>query len=485
MGMTAFRTIVAAALMAVASPALAQQAAPRAHPAISLTPCRVEGFSSEVQCGIHRVFENRATARGRMLPLRVIVLPARRPNPALGPIFYFAGGPGETASELLFLFDDAPEREDMDIVFIDQRGTGEGHFLGCRLPGSDDNLEGYLRGPFDLPTVRACRDDLARRFDLSQYHSMAWIEDVDEVRRALGYDRINIVSGSFGTYTAQQYLRRHGAHVRTVYLLSPVLLANRTPLYMPRDGQRALDRLFDQCAAETPCRRAFPRLREDFAAVLGRVRQGSVVTSARHPDTGARSEMRLDEAAFVDALRVFLYRSTSAREIPFLIEQAAAGDFSGFADVAVRSARSFYGNARSGVGFAVTCNEFVNRIRPEEIAPAGRGSFLGTWRIDAQRAACAQWPRTEVPVDYITPFRSNVPALIVSGDTDPVTPPSWGEEMRTITPNAAHLVIAGAGHTEENACVLAIRHAFFRTGSASGLDARCMGDWRPAPFRLR
>jgi pimeloyl-ACP methyl ester carboxylesterase len=259
------RWATAAALLALAFPASACARTTPGNPAaVVLAPCRVEGASGPAQCGVHRVFENRRTSQGRMLPLKVIVLPARRPNPALGPIFYFAGGPGETASELVFLFENAPEREDMDIVFIDQRGTGEGHFLGCRSPGSGHNLEGYLKGQFDLPTVRACRDDLAGRFDLGQYHTMASVDDIDEMRRARGYDRINIVSGSFGTYTAQQYIRRHGAHVRTAYLLSPVLPTNRTPLYMARDGQRALNLVFDQCAADTACRSAYPRLRENF-----------------------------------------------------------------------------------------------------------------------------------------------------------------------------------------------------------------------------
>lgn len=486
MGMIARCATIAAALLVLALPAAARaQADVGGSAAIALTPCRVEGASAPVQCGIHRVFENRRTGRGRMLPLKVVVLPARRPNPALGPIFYFAGGPGETAAELIFMFENAPEREDMDIVFIDQRGTGEGHFLGCRSPGSDGNLEGYLKGPFDLPTVRACRDDLALRFDLSQYHTMAWIEDIDEIRHALGYERINIVSGSFGTYTAQQYIRRHGAHVRTAYLLSPVLPTNRTPLYMPRDGQRALDMVFDQCTEDRACRGAYPRLRENFAAVLARLRQGPVTTSIRHPDTGVRSEIRLTEEAFVDAMRVFLYRSTSAREIPFLIEQAAAGDFSAFADVAVRSARGFYGAVRGGVAFAVTCNEVVNRVRPEEVAPAGRGSFLGTWRIDRQRAACAIWPATDLPADYLAPLRSDVPALIVGGDTDPVTPPSWMEEMRaTILPNSLIVTIPQAGHTEENDCIFAIRHAFFRAGSVQGLDTNCVAGVRAPPFRL-
>lgn len=478
-------TAAAGMLLTLTVPTAAcAQTEPSRPEAIRLTPCQVEGATSPARCGIHRVFENRRSARGRTLPLKIVVLPARRPNPALGPIFYLAGGPGETAAELVSLFDTAPEREDMDIVLIDQRGTGEGHFLGCRSPGSDDNLAGYLKGPFDLPTVRACRDDLAPRFDLSQYHTMAWVEDIDEVRRALGYDRINIVSGSFGTYAAQQYIRRHGTRVRAAYLLSPVLPTNRTPLHMARDGQRALDMVFDQCGQDTACRSAYPRLRENFAAVLARLKQGPVATTARHPDTGARSEIQLTEEAFVDAMRVFLYRSTSAREIPYLIKQAAAGDFSAFADVAVRSARGFYGAVRSGVAFAVTCNEFVNRIRPEDVAPAGRGSFLGTWRIDRQRAACAIWPATDLPADYLTPLRSDVPALIVGGDTDPVTPPSWMEEMRTILPNSIVVTIPQAGHTEENDCVFAIRHAFFRAGSVNGLDTGCLDTLRPTPFRL-
>jgi pimeloyl-ACP methyl ester carboxylesterase len=476
---------MAGMLLALAVPTAAcAQTEPSRPEAIRLTPCRVQGAASPARCGTWQVFENRRTAQGRMLPLKIVVLPARRPNPALGPIFYLAGGPGETASELVSLFDNAPEREDMDIVFIDQRGTGEGHFLGCRSPGSDDNLAGYLKGPFDLPTVRACRDDLARRFDLSQYHTLAWVEDIDEVRRALGHERINIVSGSFGTYAAQQYIRRHGEHVRATYLLSPVFLSDRTPLHMPQDGQRALDRVFDQCAGDTACRTAYPRLHENFTAVLARLRQGPVATSTRHPDTGARSEIQLTEEAFVDAMRVFLYRSASAREIPYLIENAAAGDFSAFADVAVRSARGFYGAVRTGVAFAVTCNEFVNRIRPEEVAPAGHGSFLGTWRIDRQRAACAIWPATDLPADYLAPLRSGIPALIVGGDTDPVTPPSWIEEVRTILPDSIIVTIPQAGHTEENDCVLAIRHAFFRAGSADGLDTNCLNGLRPRPFRL-
>lgn len=454
-----------------AAPAVAA----RAPATVTLAPCRLPGVDEELRCGVHRVPENRATGRGRMLPLKIVVLPARRPNPALGPIFYLSGGPGETATESAEGFAGAPEREEMDMVFVDQRGTGEGHFLGCPPPpGSEDHLENYLKGPFDLPNVRACRDRLAQQFDLSRYGTAAWIEDLDEVRRALGYGRINLSAGSFGTYAAQRYIRRYGRHVRAAYLLSPVIPANRTPLYMPRDGQAALERRFAQCEGDPACHGDHPRFRADFAAALARLRQGPVEAFVRHPATGARTSVRLTEASFVDAVRVFLYRSETARGLPRLIAQAAAGDYGDFADAAVRTVRGFYGGVRMGVGLAVTCNEFVNRISDAEVAPAAAGSFLGRFRIDAQRAACAEWPRTVRPRDDLAPFRSGVPALLVTGDTDPVAPPSWADQLLQVMPNALHLTVPGAGHTEENPCIDRIRAQFFRAGSVRGLDTACM-----------
>ena len=287
------RILFAAAvgLFLAAAPAIGARAPAR----VTLAPCRLPGVDEELRCGVHRVPENRATGRGRMLPLKIVVLPARRPNPALGPIFYLSGGPGETATESVEGFAGAPEREEMDMVFVDQRGTGEGHFLGCPPPaGSDDNPENYLKGPFDLPNVRACRDRLAQSFDLSRYGTAAWIEDLDEVRRALGYRRINLSAGSFGTYAAQRYMRRYGRHVRAAYLLSPVILANRTPLYMPRDGQAALERRFAQCEDDAACRADHPRFRADFAAALARLRQGPVEAGIRHPGDGGANDGAVD-----------------------------------------------------------------------------------------------------------------------------------------------------------------------------------------------
>src|SRR4030095_1957325 len=359
-------------------------AASAAASRVTLTPCRVEGVKQELRCGIYNVFENRRSRTGRKLPLKIVLIPARQPHPDQGPVFYMAGGPGETATELASLVMEWGDADEHDVVLVDERGTGDGHRLDCRSPGSDDNLETYLNGPFDPAAARACGDDLQKKYDLGQYTTPNFADDIDEVRAAMGYEKININAGSFGTYAAQTYMRRHGEHVRTAYLTSLVTLSDRVPLYQPPAAQDGLDHLFKECDENAACHAAYPRLREDFAALLRKAREQPVETFVRHPTTGARTKIRLSERAFADAVRVMMYHTS--REVPFLIEKASAGDFSPFAEAALHANRDIYSGGRLGLHYCITCNEFVSRINPEEIEPATRGSYLGSWRVRGQMA---------------------------------------------------------------------------------------------------
>ena len=157
---------------------------------VTLKPCHVAGVKEEVRCGVYDVFENRQSRKGRMLPLKVVLIAAKHPRPNDGPIFYMAGGPGEAATELAELVVESGDAEEHDVVLVDERGTGEGHRLDCPSRVSDDNLEAYLSGPFDPAAARACRDELQRKFDLTQYSTPNFVEDIDEIRGAIGYNKI-------------------------------------------------------------------------------------------------------------------------------------------------------------------------------------------------------------------------------------------------------------------------------------------------------
>jgi pimeloyl-ACP methyl ester carboxylesterase len=450
---------------------------------LALSPCHVDGVAQEVRCGTYEVFENRKARSGRKLPLKVVVLPARDPHPLPEPVFYFAGGPGETNTDFVKDFLDSPERGDHDMVFVDFRGTGEGHRLACRMPRSDDHLEGYLETPFSPAFAGACRDELARRFDLSQYSTAATADDVDEVRAALGYDQIDLEGGSFGTYASLIYMRAHGEHVRAAYLSSLVTLENRVPLYHAQAAQWGLDQLFAQCAADAGCAAAYPHLREDFAAVRARLHQGPVHTSVRHPVTGAKVAIDLTEPAFADAIRVMMYSGARGRDVPFLIEKAKAGDFDQLAEAAINSNRGFYAGVPVGLYYAVTCNEFVDRISPEEVEPATHASYAGAWRVKDQMASCREWPKTILPAGFFKPFRLSTPALLISGDTDSAAPPRWGEAVHAFMPASLHLVVPG-GHVPNSACTDKIADDLFRTGTTKGLDTSCVATLRHTPFKL-
>ena len=451
---------------------------------VTLTPCHVDGVKEELRCGVYDVFENRRTRTGRKLPLKIVVIPARHPHPDQGPVFYMAGGPGESATELADLVMSWGDADDHDVVMVDERGTGEGHRLDCKSPGSDDNLEAYLNGPFDAAAARTCREELSSQYDLSQYTTPNFADDIDEVRAAMGYDKINLNGGSFGTYAAQIYMRRHREHVRTAYLTSLVSLADRVPLYFARDTQSGLNQLFKDCEQDAACHGAYPHLPADFAAVLNKVRAHPVTTFVRHPVTGARTEIHLTERMFADAVRVMMYREKGAREVPYLVEQALAGDFTPFAEAGLRANRNIYSGGSMGLFYCITCNEFVNRIRPEEVEPATKGSFLGSWRVRAQMAACKEWPKTDLPSDYFKSFRIDVPSVLVSGADDSASPPYWAEEVKKFMPNAINLVVTGGSHTPENSCTRAIRHQLFASGTTKGIDISCIQEVQPLPFKL-
>jgi hypothetical protein len=224
-------------------------------------------------------------------------------------------------------------------------------------------------------------------------------------------------------------------------------------------------------------------LREDFSALLTKAREQPIPTFVRHPVTGAKTEIHLSERAFADAVRVMMYHTP--RDVPFLIERAAAGDFTPFAEAGLRANRDIYSGGSMGLHYCITCNEFVSRIKPDEIESATRGSYLGSWRVRAQMDACKEWPKSVLPSDYFEPFRLEMPIVIASGAADPASRPPNGEEIaRSYMPNAIQIVVPGAAHTPENPCTRSIRHQLFRAGTTAGLDPGCLPQAQPPPFKL-
>ena len=447
---------------------------------LPLSDCTLPGLAAPARCGELVVPENPKRPDGRRLRIAVAVVPATGGKALPDPIVPLMGGPGEDA---ISAGGDFAERlgslgKDRDLLLVDQRGTGKSNILRCDLHDPEapaPNLRDFL----PPAAVQACASELSQRADLTQYTYLHFARDLEQVRQALGYEKLNLFAGSYGTRAAQVYLRAYPESVRTVYLGSVVPIDEVTPLTMAKASQAVFESTFDACAADAACRTAFPNLRAEFDEVLERLDSGTV----RVPVAGSVAGATLGRGRVVEWLRAQLYRPRSAAALPWLIHKAHAGDWSPIVEGILEQAGSLddYG---LGLFFSITCAEDMAFLSADEIPAASSNTFLQDYRVRQQQAACQHWPKAPLPVGYRDPVRSPVPAMFVSGDSDAAAPLEFTEHAARGFPNRLEIVARGQGHTEWSDCIGKSYQQFVESGSARHIDSSCKPVPRP-PFRTR
>jgi pimeloyl-ACP methyl ester carboxylesterase len=455
-----------------------------------LNDCQPARIPGPAKCGTFEVYENRATKEGRKISLNILLLPATGDKREPDPIVYFAGGPGSAATEdaIGFAQEFAKIREHRDLLFVDQRGTGKSHPLNCKFFDPND-LQSYLGYFFPLEDVRKCRPQLEAIADLKLYTTDIAIDDMDEVRAALGYDKLNLFGGSYGTRAALTYLKRYPQHVRMA-TLQGVAPANA---YMPGDfplhNERALNGVIAECAADEACNKAFPNLKEEAKALLDQLIKRPVEVEVEKPGSKERVKVKLSRDLMAEAIRYMLYSPGPASRVPVIIHLAAQGNFVPLTQTALQYRKFLVGSDSNGMYLSVTCAEDLPWIKPGEGERMGANTFLGDYRLRQQREACALWPRGEVRRDYADPVHADVPVLILTGEWDPVTPPSNGDAIAKGLKNSLHIVVPhgahGLGGLENIDCIQRLNAEFVERGTAKDLDTSCVKTIRRKGFALK
>ena len=436
-------------------------------------PCAASRVDAGVECGTLPVYENRETKRGRKIFLNYVVAPARTDTGA-DPIFFFAGGPGQGSTALLGMASDwaAPLRETPDLVFIDQRGTG----LSNPLPCPTTNLESPERAfghVFDPEVLRECRIALESRADLALYTTTHAIEDIDDVRERLGYDRVLLWGGSYGTRLAQAYARRYPGRVVAMVLDGVAPFDLQLPSMYARGAQVAIERVFDACRADASCSETYSSLPQDFEAILTRLHGSPVQTTVRTRE-GRVVPVTMSAGDFGYAVRGILYDSRAAARLPEMIHHAAAsGDVSEFAQRYWARAVSLERTMAHGLHLSVLCPEDIALLSEADVEPRTRGTFLGTYLLNEYRTACRAWPAIAASPDVARPLDAPVPVLLLSGHFDPVTPPAFAERVAQSLPLNRHVTDPSGGHGVTERCALpAVLHVL-TTGTIDNLPVVC------------
>ena len=464
--------VAACAAACLSGPPLAL-ASPTSAPA-ALQACRLPGVAPAALCGHLRRPLDPGQPQGTQIDVHYAVLPALAHRKAADPVFFFAGGPGQSAIDLAGAFQArfARLQQRRDLVLVDQRGTGRSAPLRC-----DDDRAQARRRPLAeqadsaarLARLQACRVALQAlpHGDLRFYTTDIAVTDVDAVRQALGAVQINVIGVSYGTRVVLALLRLHPASVRRAVLDGVVPPDMRLPEAAAHDQQAVLDALFQACAADAACRRRHPAPAAQLQRLLDRL---PVTVNLPQPVSGQPELVSLDRDTVLGLLRAPLYQPALAVALPAVLAEAAAGRWAPLLALANPLGGSAAASIASGQHHAVVCNE---DLRPQvpgavpaaapaavpasspdagHVGPAAQtahsaSTVFGDSLARQYRQACAGWPRAAVdPAFYRVP-PATAPTWLLSGGLDPVTPPHHAERVaQALGPLARHTVVANAGH---------------------------------------
>jgi len=308
------------------------------------------------------------------------------------------------------------------------------------------------------------------------------VDDFDEVRAALGYDKIDLFGGSYGTFAALVYLRRHGAHVRSVTLEGVVPPDYMLPLTFAKTIQAALDHLFTDCAADAACHQSFPNLKSDFEATVDRLEHEPAKLDMPNPATKTPQTVVISRRTFLSDLRPLLYQPAVVSQLPLILERAAQNDWKPFASIAIAMHRAIAGDIARGMSFSVFCSEMVPGVTEAQIRRQTDGTYLGDRDFRMYQKNCGLWAHAEPSAEITAAVRSDVPVLLIAGEEDPATPASFARHAAETLPHSRVVAIPNGTHLSGAACLDQIILHFVSTTSTDGIDESCIAKIHNPPF---
>lgn len=414
------------------------------------TACWLQGWAMAARCGVVQRPLDPARPQGPQIDVHYAVLPALSRNKAPDAVFFFAGGPGQSAIRLAGPLAAAHPRlrQRRDLVFVDQRGTGRSAPLAC----ADDDERAVLQPLADrsddarrLQALQRCRQALQAlpHGDLRFYTTEIAMADVDAVRQALGIARINAIGASYGTRAVLSYQRQFPQALRRAVLDGVAPPDMRLPDAGAADNQAAWDSLVQACMADAACARRHPALPQRLPTLLAALPQP---VDLPHPVSGRAETVTLTRDTLLAMVRAPLYNPAFAAALPAALDAAAAGQWAPLAALG-QTLGGLGGGFATGQHFSVVCSEDLGPgAPPAPPALPASAPFAGGARALYQ-AACADWPRGAVSPAFYTLPPAGAPVWLLSGSLDPVTPPRHGQRVaQALGPQARHLVVPNTGH---------------------------------------
>jgi pimeloyl-ACP methyl ester carboxylesterase len=406
-----------------------------------------------VVCGFVVVAERHAVPEGRTIRLPVAIYKALSPTPAPEMTVLLAGGPGlsdQSFATLLTAYGPAYQglAAQHDVVIFDQRGTGKAQpALQCPEMGGD-----LLPLSALLVERSQCRDRLlAAGIDLAAYTTTESAADVNDIRLALGYPAMTIIGGSYGTDLGLAVVRDFGPTVRSLTLASVV--PPQQPFFFDfvPGFDRALRSLFADCAADPACNGPYPDLQLAYQSTVARLDQTPAHLAVRDSASGTITSRPINGAAYTLYLSLAFYSTDIIPWMPDMLSRGARGDFTWLQTLFPGLVGSPLDPRASGMQASVVCSKNPTQTQLDTVFASTREALPEVRAGLEQRsrdwlAICDTWPSRGADPRANDPVTSDRPAVLISGQFDPITPPSNAATAKRTLANAVTVTLPGGGH---------------------------------------
>ncbi len=424
----------------------------------------------EYRFGYLSVPENRSDPNSNTIQLPVFIFKSRNPNPKPDPIIYTVGGPGSSTMPSAQYMRYYQYLDDRDFILIEQRGTqyAKPH-LDCpewalaQHQAGQPHVDESEKKELLSKAATDCRQRLTEKhIDLNGYNTNEIAADIEDLRKALGFQHYNLLTISYSTKIAQVLLRDHPDGIRSVVMDSPLPLEVSYDEESVQNLMELVNTILSQCENDSACASTYPDIKEQFFGFLRKITSEPLEVSVDDPNTGVERSFLLRGK---DVFTMLL--SAPPSDVPFEIHKVLNNDLSSIQYVLSER----FGEPESGSGMgmrlSVWCAEetpFASRDMIEqqknrypEIAGLSPAVF--------EPELCDLWDVTPVSEIEDEPIRSDIPVLIINGELDNNTPPKWGEKLYFNLSNSYHMIFKGWGHTPTtnwgDQCAMESANAFF------------------------
>ncbi|MEM6630459.1 MAG: alpha/beta hydrolase [Bacteroidota bacterium] len=426
------------------------------------------GVSVIGEVGSFKVKENRANADSRWISVEFIRLksistlrgisgpPNSGPAPLLpplnAPLIYLEGGPGSActwqASNDYYLEGWLPFLQDRDVILFDQRcssrDANQSVFIWQEGMPENALVDGQvMKDLYRKVGQEALKAYEERGIDLAGYTTKENAIDIEELRQALGLEKLNLLGFSYGTHLGQAYIRYFGEHVENAVLVGAE--GSNHNYKLPSSIDMQLHKLSLMVGSDANLSKDVP----DLVGLYKRVSQKLDVEPAEIEIINALTQkpMKLKIGSFglQGLLRYDIGDASDLPVFPRLLYSIDQGDYSLLTWFAQKRFPAF---GIHGIATTMDLASGASTARRARIAAEEpRSLFPGI--VNFPLDACEDfWPIPDLGEAYRSPLISDVRTLFMSGTLDFNTPPYQAEEIRWGFSNSSHIIVDNAGHEQ-------------------------------------